>query len=61
MSHPKRRKTDRELLELEANLRHLRSLLDQRVPRVTTIPALAGAAEELFPSLGGLDAILAHW
>lgn len=44
---------------LEGNLHNLRSLLDQPVPRVTTIPDLKRAAEELFPSLTGLDAILA--
>ncbi len=57
MSHRERRGTGRE--PLEGNLHHLRSLLDQPVPRVTTIPELAGAAEELCPSLGGLEAILA--
>jgi len=41
------------------DLHRLRSLLDQRVPRVMTIPGLARAAETLFPSREGLDAILA--
>lgn len=57
MSDREQQETDEK--PLEGDLHHLRTILDQRVPRVTNIPALAGAAREMFASLEGLEAILA--
>jgi len=45
--------------QLKGNLHHLRTLLDQPIPRVTTTPELARAAAVLSPALKGLEAILA--
>jgi hypothetical protein len=45
--------------ELEGNLSYLRRLLDQSVPRLENIPALARAARLLRPSTLGMDGVLA--
>ena len=59
LAMPHREQWEARREPLEGNLHNLRSILDQPIPRVTTIPDMTRAAEVLFPSLTGLDAILA--